>query len=625
MGKELERSQGLGVNSVTIPPRQRRKSAPLARASSLGKVAADEQRLGDGGSPPLAVLSPTTQLKEADVETKPTMETDPPVTQDQSLAETDLRSAIAVHLQGARAWVDEHIRPVHVVAGSAVILSVASYAYYTHLGVTLAYDDALSHMMIARRVVAGPTPGLAQLGQFWLPLTHLLMLVFIWNDWLFHTGLAGSIPSMVAYIVGAVYMYRLARECFGTATAGWLAASAWMLNPSLLYMQATAMTEAPLICTAVIAIYYAVRWVKYYTAIDLVKAAAAVMAATLIRYDGWPLAVGLGVIVLLVAWRRERSDGTIANGILFGVLAFSGCVGWILYNQILFGDAIGWYNGKYSAAYQEQRIAAQGGLPTYHNLLLSFHVYLQTVIDTVSLPIIILAVLGIGFWAYTTRLRMSTWPVYLLIVPFAFNWLALVQGSTIIRTAEIPVNGAATWFNVRYGMEMIPLVALFLGVLVAHRFVLLRRLTLAICLALLAFLMITNTFGQLPYVLFDPLHGSNANAPNEQKIIGQYLAKHYSGGLMLLSYSPFAPAVFYSALPDDDFLTDSNGARYNSALADPAKANVNWILMDPNSENFDPIATAAKSRPNFLQGYVLTATFGTAKLYERTSNASANR
>ena len=210
-------------------------------------------------------------------------------------------------------------------------------------------------------------------------------------------------------------------------------------------------------------------------------------------------------------------------------------------------------------------------------------------------------------------------------MPFAFNWLALVQGSTIIRTAEIPVNGVATWFNVRYGMEMIPLVTLFLGVLVTHRFVLLRRLTLAICLGLLAFVMVTNTFGQLPYVLFDPLHGSNVHAPIEQKVIGQYLAKHYSGGLMLLSYSPFAPAVFYSALPDDDFLTDSNGARYNAALADPAKANVTWILLDPSNVDFDPITNAAKARPHFLQGYVLVASFGTAKLYERTSNATANR
>ena len=615
-------AQVLSVKSVAIPPG--RKSAPSRGASSSGEAAADEQRLADLDASP-AVLSPRKPWERADVDTERVMETAPPVTQERSTPETVLAPAFEVLLQRARAWVTRHVRPVHIIAGIALVLSVASYLYYAHLGVTLAYDDALSHMMIARRVVAGRTPGLAQLGQFWLPLTHILMLAFIWNNWLFHTGLAGTIPSMVAYIVGAIYMYRLARECFGTGTAGWLAASAWMLNPNLIYMQATAMTEAPLICTAVMVIYYAVRWVKDYAPIDLVKAAAAAMAATLIRYDGWPLALGLAVIILVVAWRREKSEGTIANGILFGFLAFSGCVGWILYNQILFGDAIGWYNGKYSASYQEQRIAAKGGLPSYHNLLLSFHLYLQSVVDTVSLPIIILAVFSIVIWALYTRLQMSTWPLYLLLIPFAFNWLALVQGSTIIRTPEIPVNGTATWFNVRYGMEMIPLIALFLGVLVAHRFVLLRRVTLAICLALLALVMITNTFGHLPYVLDDALRGGNANSPIQQRVIGQYLAEHYSGGLMLLSYSPFAPAVFYSALPDDDFLTDGNGAQYDAALADPPKADVTWILMDPGSINYDPISSAAKARPTFLQGYVLAATFGTAQLYERTSNASANR
>ena len=368
----------------------------------------DTQRLVGVAPPVVPVLSPPAAARTPTIATQrqraqaAVQQVQTSVQQAQAAVQ---RAQASAPWQRAQAWAIEHVRALHLVAGVAIILSVASLLYYNYLGVTLAYDDALSHMMIARRVVAGPTPGLAQLGQFWLPLTHILMLAFIWDDWLFHTGLAGSIPSMTAYIVGAVYMYRLARECFGTATAGWLAASGWMLNPNLLYMQATAMTEAPFICIAVIVIYYAVRWVKDYAPIDLVKAAAAAMAATLIRYDGWPLAAGLAVIILIVAWRRERSEGTIANGILFGFLAFSGCVGWIFYNEIFFGDAIGWYSGKYSAAYQEQHIAAQGGLPTYHNLFLSLHVYLQTVIDTVSLPLVMLAVLGILFWAFTTRLH----------------------------------------------------------------------------------------------------------------------------------------------------------------------------------------------------------------------------
>ncbi|HEX6544228.1 MAG TPA: hypothetical protein VF040_20905, partial [Ktedonobacterales bacterium] len=76
------------------------------------------------------------------------------------------------------------------VALLASTASVASYVYYVQQGLTLAYPDSISHMMIARRVFASSHPGLAQLGTVWLPLNHILMLPFVWNDTLFHDGFA---------------------------------------------------------------------------------------------------------------------------------------------------------------------------------------------------------------------------------------------------------------------------------------------------------------------------------------------------------------------------------------------------------------------------------------------------
>ena len=44
-----------------------------------------------------------------------------------------------------------------------------------------------NHMLIARRVLMADTPGAAQLGAVWLPLPHILMLAFIWNNWAFYS------------------------------------------------------------------------------------------------------------------------------------------------------------------------------------------------------------------------------------------------------------------------------------------------------------------------------------------------------------------------------------------------------------------------------------------------------
>ena len=56
-------------------------------------------------------------------------------------------------------------------------------------------------MRLARRVFDSATPGLAQIGTMWLPLPHVLMWPFIWNDFLWRTGLAGAFAAMPCFII----------------------------------------------------------------------------------------------------------------------------------------------------------------------------------------------------------------------------------------------------------------------------------------------------------------------------------------------------------------------------------------------------------------------------------------
>src|ERR1035441_8585290 len=81
------------------------------------------------------------------------------------------------------------------VLAVAIAISFFSFLYYFNKGYILIYGDASAHLDIARRVVDSLTPGLAQLSSVWLPLPHILMLPFIWNNYLWHTGIAGSIVS----------------------------------------------------------------------------------------------------------------------------------------------------------------------------------------------------------------------------------------------------------------------------------------------------------------------------------------------------------------------------------------------------------------------------------------------
>ena len=81
----------------------------------------------------------------------------------------------------------------------------------------LNYGDAVAHLHIARRVFdCASAAALTQLGSVWLPLPHLLMIPFVQIYSWWASGIAGVIPSALAYLAACAGIYRLARH--------WLAA-----------------------------------------------------------------------------------------------------------------------------------------------------------------------------------------------------------------------------------------------------------------------------------------------------------------------------------------------------------------------------------------------------------------
>ena len=134
-------------------------------------------------------------------------------------------------------------RDYFLLTAISAALSVGALIFYYHQGAILLYGDAVAHIHIARRVFDSRTPGLSELGTVWLPLPHLLDIPFIVNDRLWQTGLGASIPSMIAYVAGALGVFRLVRG-LASRPAAWIAAMIYALNPNLLYMQSTAMGES---------------------------------------------------------------------------------------------------------------------------------------------------------------------------------------------------------------------------------------------------------------------------------------------------------------------------------------------------------------------------------------------
>src|SRR5882724_971434 len=125
-----------------------------------------------------------------------------------------------------------------------MLLSCAAVAFFAWRGWLLYYGDAEAHLNIARRIVDSRTPGYDQVGTSWLPLLHWLLIPGVRIDELWFNGLAGAIPSALAFVVGGTFLFAAARRIFDSAAAAVTAVALFALNPNLLYLQSIPMTES---------------------------------------------------------------------------------------------------------------------------------------------------------------------------------------------------------------------------------------------------------------------------------------------------------------------------------------------------------------------------------------------
>jgi len=188
-------------------------------------------------------------------------------------------------------------------------------------GLTLAHYDARAHLVVARRVFDSLIPGWQQVGAVWLPLPHLLDMLPVQIDWLYRTGYSGVAISILSMALAAWAIATLVQRATGGWIGGAVAAALLMLNPDVLYLQSTPMSEPLLFAATFLAIALVAQWTmdvapRSGTGIHpptqrptTMAAGWTLVAACLTRYEAWPivaLTIGLAAAVLL---RRGWSIG----------------------------------------------------------------------------------------------------------------------------------------------------------------------------------------------------------------------------------------------------------------------------------------------------------------------------
>ncbi len=487
----------------------------------------------------------------------------------------------------------------------ATVISLGVWYYYYSQDLSLAYNDARSHLNIGRRVVDNLNPGLSQLGSVWLPFFHVLEVATIWNDFMYRTGLAGSIISMVSYVIGAVYLLKICNLLGMRKWSSLGALTVYLFNPNLLFMQSTPMTEALLLAMSVCATFYLLKWQQTEKLVDLIGAAFFVMLSTLTRYDGWFLLAYSATVIFLIVLKNYGKERAIGLSVLFATLAGLGVFLWFLWNKAIFGDFFFFSNSEFSAKAQQDILEAEGRLLTKGNPTYSFYVYSLAVEHNLGYVLFILSTVATAFLLFSKRYSLEVKLVILtLFVPFGFNILALIQGQSVLHLPELYPY---TWFNVRYGLMMLPAAALALGMLVDTRTI------ASILLICTVFLQTGYMYAQNDIITIqDGVQGSSGSFLND---VGDWLHTHAQTGLILVAASSQDALIFRSGLPMKQFIHEGTGNYWKESLIEPTKY-ANWIIMHKGDLVYKNLVE--ENNPDFMNNYTLRYKGQFSYVYERT-------
>lgn len=489
------------------------------------------------------------------------------------------------------------------ILGAGIVVSILSFIYFFQQGITTDFYDAGARMLITRRVVDSPTPGLAQLGAVWLPLTHIAALPFIGIDWMYQTGIAGSLVSMASFVLSLYFVYRLSTLLTEKRAAGLVGVLVFVLNPNILYMQSTPMTELPMIAMAAGGCYYltlATRnpdkrrwylWSGVYLALG-----------SLIRYENW-IILFAAVPLLIYSFARRRFAWARLEGTLiyWGYWAFIGIAAWLAWNLLIFGDPLYFQRGEYA----DPSNWVFEGSQVVGNFPMALMTYIFAILSTVG-PMLIAAIAGIVIYLARTRLRADSVMPFLPLALFPFFVLVVFVGQ---RPLDVPqITGGV--YNIRFGLIMSLPVAVFAAYLASqHRFLIGAVGTAAVISAG----VLVGTLGIIT------TEEARIQVNPDQVAAGEWFADHYHGEWMLLE--SFGNDIFQhtAGIRLSHVIYEGTYQTWELALAEPAQW-AEWVVMRPavgQGQPADKLWRTYHDDPGFHQDYELAYKNPGLEIYRR--------
>jgi hypothetical protein len=466
-----------------------------------------------------------------------------------------------------------------VFAGAVVIGGLAAVFYAWH-DLTLSHYDARAHVMVARRLFDSLTPGWRQIGAVWLPLPHLLTAPLVVPDWSYRTGALSTAFSIAVCSGGLAALAAYLRRTTGSLAAAIAAPAVILLNPNVLYLQSTPMTEPLLLALSFLALVAVDAWVARPD--DRRRRWAGVLLAllSLTRYEGWIVSA---VLVAISAYGTRRS-GWRAFGLAPYVLAALAGFFWL-----------GWATTG--------RVFMASGFFVPENP--SFHRPWAALVEVFRAtkelggPMLIVAGLAGAALCLVRAWRQPAAALPLaLAAAAALPWFAFFEGHPHRVRYMVPLVAAAGVFSA-WLIGMAPrrfrgvAAALFVGVVLYQRPPLDQHAP-----------MVQEAQWEKPWRL-------------ERRAVTAYLEAHYDGTPILASMGSLGHYMQETStigLHLANFVHEGNGDLWVAATTEPSRV-VGWVMVEERAEGGDELAGKARRSASYLRGFTRAAAGGGVVLY----------
>lgn len=511
------------------------------------------------------------------------------------------------------------------LTGITACISILAFIYfYTHGQENLAYYDALARLNTARKMIDSITPGIGQLGGIWLPFPQILFIPFIWNNYLWHSGLAGYFVTGTCFVLGAVALQKAVYTLTNSRKVAMLLWFLFVSNVNILLLQTMAMSEVFFLCFFILTVYYLILWIRDHKVFQLLQIAFCLMVLTLTRYEGDFVLAGVTIAVVIECFRFytfrkwEQIEGLL---LVYATVAGFGVILWCIYSALFYKDPLFWLHAytppPASVLQQFNTLKDQVYGIQNPNIFQSFMIYSTVMLWTNGVLIVLLGILGaiLSFFRQN-RTIFSLWIVS--VVLFLFLIAGYYKG--FIPHIEWPTvyllgNHVRAWSvyadnNVRYGIVILPCILFFAALAAA------KDRAFFIIAILVAVFQVYLSFTS-PKLLQYPFDKS-WRYPHLAGV--SWFRTHYDGGLVLTAASLHEDFIFETGLPYRDFIYEGTRHYWYDSLNTPS-LYAKWIIYDDTSPTDDVTTGLTQNGVNDLRkNFQLVYQYKGTHIYELKPN-----